>query len=91
MPLSRRSFLAAAISLPAVSALPAIGCAEPSYFAGLVVTDITGLADYCPDRLRRRWVVLETIFAEADAAIAALQAETVKSDRLGSTLTRLDD
>ena len=85
--LSRRSFLAASVALPVVGLLPG---AEPNYFAGLTVTDVTGLADYCPDRLRRRWVVLEAIFAEADAAIASLQAETVKSDRLGSTVPRLD-
>ena len=88
--LSRRSFLAASVALPVVSALPSIGCAESNYFAGLVVTDVTGLADYCPDRLRRRWVVLEAIFAEADAAIASLQVELAQTDRLASILPRSD-
>ena len=87
--LSRRSFLSIAASLPVVSALPSIGCAESSPIpAGWNYAAVHKFSDR---ELQRRWDIIAAIFAEADAHIAALQAELPQVDRLASILPRLDD
>ena len=84
--LSRRSFLAAAASLPVVSALPSIGCAEPECLpAGWNHAAVHKFSDR---ELQRRWDIIAAIFA--DAAIASLQAELAKTDRSTSILPRSD-
>ena len=78
--LSRRSFLAAAASLPVVSALPSIGCAESNYFAGLVVTDTTDLPPVVP--VRGNWTI--------SVILSPIDWNYPDSDRSTSILPRSD-
>lgn len=80
MPLSRRSFLAASVSLPVVSALPSTGCAEPGCFAGLIVTDTTDLPTVAP--VPGNWTI--------SVILSPIDWNYAQTDRLASILPRSD-